>query len=179
MWSKGNEIGIKPIKFDNHQSNKELDELIFRLNDILYFWSQKYISPRAKDRILKKLTEVGIALNGLTGLENTYPKKRRDEAVEKMRIIFKSVNAYTPDGYIENRENVVKMMKYSLATYLKDKDKLDDAAIIKKLRENKILYHTIIFPYIQASTAHNAINASAFCNMQSELVDALTKKYLI
>ena len=138
--STGKQLGISPIHLTEKYSNKEIDAVLYKVNDILYFFNTLYISMEAKTYILNKLKEYGNDLNNVNNFTVGDRKiDRKKELLSKMREIYSSLKhtSIHNDEYFSNL--IEKMGKYRLSRFLKDKESgLTDEQIWKWIKENKL-----------------------------------------
>lgn len=138
--STGKQLGISPIHLENKYSNKEIDSVLYKVNDLLYFFCTLYISMEAKTYILNKLKEYGNDLNNVNNFTVGDKKiDRKKELLSKMRELYINLKHQSihNDDYFSDL--VEKMGKYRLSRFLKDKEEgLTDEQIWKYIRENKI-----------------------------------------
>lgn len=138
--STGKQLGISPIHLENKYSNKEIDSVLYKVNDLLYFFCTLYINTKALSYIINKLIEYGNDLNNINNFTVGDKKiDRKKELQSKMRELYKklkseSLNIHN-DEYFNNL--VEKMGKYRLSRFLKDKEsgKVDEW---KYIQENKL-----------------------------------------
>lgn len=128
----GREIGMKPLKFTNHETNKELDDWIYSANDVLYAASCRYISNSLKEDIMKDLQEVGKQASGTT--YEGKVEQRRIELVNGLRTAFKSLRNYNSD---DNEEQSQKSINYHLSKAIKQKQEMTAHQIVDWIKELK------------------------------------------
>lgn len=116
----GKDLGISPLKFSNKYSTKELEELIKKLQDILYFFSTLYITQKAKDYLLEKLIEIGKATNDIV-----WPiekGKRKEELRKKLTELYYSIKNYCPtNDYSKTCVFEWKMNQYLTSRFINEK----------------------------------------------------------
>ena len=66
---KGIDIGVEPIKLENHYSNQQIDIILYDINDILYFFRNLYLNWDARKMIQDKLT---VSADKLKQIRNFY-----------------------------------------------------------------------------------------------------------
>lgn len=134
----GKDIGISPIHLKEKYSNKEIDQVLYNINDVLYFFNTLYINSKARQYIMDKLIEYGNDLNNINNFTVGDKKiDRKKELLSKMRELYSSLksNIIFDDEYFSNL--VEKMGKYRLSRFIKDKEsgKVDEW---KYIQENKL-----------------------------------------
>lgn len=144
----GKNIGVAPIKLQNHKSCKEIDEILYEVNDLLYFFSFLYLNSSARATILSSLKTNAEKLKALSfpRASSTEWNARRDEILEKMREIYKSVEKEVSyDDDVNWNACLIKMAKMKMSMFLKNKqeNKLDDKTIYNWLTDN--LYFTKVY----------------------------------
>lgn len=136
----GKTIGVSPIKLENKYSIKEIDEIVYEINDILYYFNNKYINSKAKDYIKEKVTVLGKKLNNTP--TNGDRTQRKAELLDKMRNVYSALSKYIPD---DNQQQIVNMCKYQLAIYIKNKETMTEEDIFKLMKDNVLF--TKIYGY--------------------------------
>lgn len=171
----GNNIGVMPIKFDNHQSCDSLDKLIYQFNDLTYFYSKKPISYLAKQDLLSTIESIGKETAELAFSKHGI-EPRREEFLKKMRETYKSLRNH-PTGAIkkEDVDDVQKVINYCVSTSIKAKNGTT-ADMLKQLEINKKCYDIYIQPFIQAKLGVSLVLKN-FCGIQREMLDKIKEKY--
>ena len=136
---RGKEIGILPISgLKNKNKTTELYQLLYDINDFLYFFSNLYISYSVKEHILQQLTEYAVKFKELDIDGNSKSNDTREEILFILRGCYKELKKYQYDDIKENTVDTFnKMCKYLVALYLKDKNTLtidDKLKWIKKIK---------------------------------------------
>ena len=164
-WQSGTTIEVKPLKFKDHtKDNADLEAAIYDLNDYLFLFSRKYISPAAKTTLKDVLRHFGKKISEIT---DEKVKTRKNEAIAQIKTIYHSLTNYQPDE--DDVEAANKIYNYQLARYLKIKDSLTIEQIVEFLKENKIIYGNYYYPA--------APSFKHFVNMENELINKFTKIY--
>lgn len=157
---RGEEIGIKPIKCENKVGNDCLKDYLYKLNDLFFPMAKRYISSKAKTRLMAALKDVCVQLS-TTELPNAcMPKK--NEILNKCRVMYKNLSEYESD---DNESQMCAVIKYKTSMYLKNKPE-EDEDILKVMRENKEI-------------AEDYGTNKAFIQMQQELITKLSEKYAL
>lgn len=157
---RGEEIDIRPIKCINKESNECLTDYVYRLNGILYPLTKRYITNKAKERLLGQLKEICTELSSTDFPARCKPKK--EEILEKCRDIYGNVRIYVSD---DNPTQCQAVVKYATSQYLRNKPQ-DDEDILKMLQANKQI-------------AEDYGSNTAFKKMQDELINMINTKYKI
>ncbi len=89
MLKLGQEIGISPIKCENKEGTEALKTLHFKINDVLYAHTYRYIFPATAARLLDSLTSLGVELKDLQVPDKAAPKK--EEILVALRAICRSL----------------------------------------------------------------------------------------
>lgn len=143
---KGCEIGVEPIKMENHYSNQDIDIILYDINDMLYYFRNLYLNWDVRKLIEAKLIVSADKLKRLNFpmAKSNELNARRNEILEKMRVIYKnlSVVGYTND--INWCEIVRNMGKYKLGQFIKSKKDsicgLTPSSKHKWLEDNLLFY---------------------------------------
>ena len=75
MVKLGKDIDVMPIKLVNKYSTKELNELYLKINELLYFYSTLYITPKTQAYLINKIVEYGKQLKNITWPMNKGERK--------------------------------------------------------------------------------------------------------
>lgn len=171
---KGNEILVKPVKFENHRSNDELDKIIYEFQDLLYFYATKEIVVYAKCDILDSIEKMANRVKDIECDDKVQPRK--DELLTAMRKIYKSVRNYGVHPYKkEDVEIVQKLIQYLIAKSIKAKaGTMDD--IVKQMEENKKAYKVYIKPFLEAKLGV-MLHTGNLIKIQKELLQIIGKRY--
>lgn len=137
LYKKGNELGISPIKLDNKNSTKQLDELYYHINNILYYFSILYIDKQAQKYILDEIIDVG---NRVKDISWPLAKgNRKAELLTKLREKYKEISSNSPIVDDSFFLIVDKMGKFQLSKFIKNKENgLNDEDKLKWLKNNKM-----------------------------------------
>lgn len=167
----GIELKLECVKFKNHdKSNQLLEELIYRMNDILYTFSRKIISKTAKSYILKEFETIG------TKAKELEDSPRKEEMLSALRHYYKVVrNAGIKAPCADDREEYMRLINYCIAKSIKAKKESTDV-MLKQMSENKLVWDLYIKPFMEAKTLTN-LDIKNFCNVQRELKELATAKY--
>ena len=173
---KGNEILVTPVKFENHRSNDALDEVIYELQDLLYFYATKEIVVYAKCDILDTIEKLA---NKAKEIEcDDKVQLRKDELLTNMRKIYKSVRSYEVHPYKkEDVEIVQKLIQYLVAKSIKAKSG-NIEQMLKQMEENKKAYKIYVKPFLELKLGV-MLHTGNFIKIQNELLQLLGKKYML
>lgn len=141
MLKQGKQLGLVPIKCDNREGTDKLKELHYRINDILYTNSGKYIDRELADSIYTDLCELGKAVDGLEVPDRAKAKK--SEILSKLRIICKGLKEYKKEYQtIDDAPLMQKAINWFIHQYIdaKQNDKLTDELAVSMVKESKRLY---------------------------------------
>lgn len=153
---RGEEIGIKPIKCENKVGNDCLKDYLYKLNDLFFPMAKRYISSKAKTRLMTALKDVCVQLSTTEFPNACIPKK--NEILNKCRVMYKNLSEYESDN---NESQMCAVIKYKTSMYLKNKPE-EDEDILKVMRENKEI-------------AEDYGTNKAFIQMQQELITKLSE----
>lgn len=164
----GQDLKIECVKFKNHnKGNQNLEELIYQMNDILYFFSRKIISKTARCYILKEFEHIG------TKAKDIEDSPRKEEMLTALRHYYKVVrNAEIGEDDVEQ---ITKLLAYAIAKSVKAKNEKTD--IEKQLTENRMIFDLYIKPIYNSEFSKNIPNIRTFCSIQKELQEMLVDKY--
>lgn len=123
------DLGILPIKLDSKYGNKDIDSILHKANDLLYFFNLMYITDTAKSYILTQIKILGTDLKNVNMQMAQKSSSRKDELRAKLLDVYSKLNGYYPPS--DNDINVVnavdRMNRMQVAMYLKEKKEgLDD-----------------------------------------------------
>lgn len=132
------DLGINPIKLDSKYGNKEIDNILHKANNLLYFFNLLYITDTAKAYIQSQIKILGTELNGISMSMAQKSSSRKDELRTKLLYIYQKLNSYYPPS--DNDINVIgiveKMNRMQVAMFLKEKKEgLDNEKKFEWLRK--------------------------------------------
>ena len=132
------DLGINPIKLDSKYGNKEIDNILHKANDLLYFFNLLYITDTAKTYIQSQIKILGTDLKNISMSMAQKSSNRKEELRTKLLDIYQKLNSYYPPS--DNDINVVgiveKMSRMQVAMFLKEKKEgLDNEKKFEWLRK--------------------------------------------
>lgn len=132
------DLGVNPIKLDNKYGNKEIDNILHKANDLLYFFNLLYITDTAKTYIQSQIKILGTDLKNVSMSMAQKSSSRKEELRTKLLDIYQKLNGYNPPS--DNDINVVgiveKMNRMQVAMFLKEKKEgLDNEKKFEWLRK--------------------------------------------
>ena len=132
------DLGINPIKLDNKYGNKEIDNILHKANDLLFFFNLLYITDTAKTYIQSQIKILGTDLKNVSMSLAQKSSSRKEELRTKLLDIYQKLNSYNPPS--DNDINVVgiveKMNRMQVAMFLKEKKEgLDNEKKFEWLRK--------------------------------------------
>lgn len=135
----GKNIGINPIKLNEKNTTKEIDEILHRVNDIFYEFNCLYITQEVKDSILAKLVELGQDLNNIVC--PIVKSERRNELRKKMQEAYKQIRKYYPTTvWGDAVTKITDSNRYLVSQFLREKkDGLTDTIALKWIKKIKLL----------------------------------------
>lgn len=169
---KGEELGIESIKTQSKEGNHKLQALHYRINDILYDYKMRYISPHTAIRVANDLTTLGVEVKEVD--VNTKAVAKKEEILSKLRTIVQSLKQYAKSYVWQQSDSsqVEATLKYQISKYIRTKENLD---VEKMLCENKQIWEEL---YLQCPY-RGRIQTKKFVDMQYELLDIFNNKYQI
>ena len=132
------DLGINPIKLDSKYGNKEIDNILHKANDLLFFFNLLYITDTAKTYIQSQIKILGTDLKNVSMSLSQKSSSRKEELRTKLLDIYQKLNSYNPPS--DNDINVVgiveKMNRMQVAIFLKEKKEgLDNEKKFEWLRK--------------------------------------------
>jgi hypothetical protein len=174
---KYEELNIKPISTENKKGTDKIKDIHYKINELLYFYSKKYADPTTAQDIINDIT---LHANQLKELPDN-PK--RDEILNKLRDMVKSLIHYKKSFKWENNPNTVdaiqRTLNYAIRNYVALKEKNLNSNelyynILYLILENHRIYYNILKPYIDTfPQRYNDIKFENFIILQSELLSKL------
>jgi len=132
------DLGINPIKLENKYGNKEVDDILHKANDLLFFFNLLYITETAKAYIQSQIKILGTDLKNINIQMAQKSSSRKDELRAKLLDIYQKLNSYYPpsDNDIYVVGIVEKMNRMKVAMYIKEKKEgLDDEKKFEWIRK--------------------------------------------
>ena len=165
----GQDLKLECVKYTNHnKSNQKLEDLIYQMNDIIYFFSRKVISKTARCYILKEFEFIG------TKAKEIEDSPRKEEMLTALRHYYKVIrNAEVGE---DNIEQYTKLLAYAIAKSIKAKK--DKYELEKQLAENRKIFDLYIKPIYGTDICKSIPNLRTFCSIQKELQEMLIDKYV-
>lgn len=171
--SKLSDLGIGIIQCKQSGKNDEIIKLQYKANDILFKYSNTYISPVELKNDIDTLINIGIELKNVN-VSDTSPK---ETILRQIRDIVTKMRKYIQQYIYDENDAVIvqKMINYTVTHYLKNKkeDTLTVKKIIKYLDDWKRLHTQFIIPY------NIKVKTTTFNTMRDELISILTQIYTI
>lgn len=169
---RGNDLNIKVIKTTAKEGTAKIQTLHYKINDILYKYSKRYISPMTAKRLYNELGILGKELRDLELSDRTKPK--REEILTCLRSICLSLKEYFKNyEWKESDENEVSAtINFKVSEYIRNKESLD---IVEMLKDNKQIWNEM---YLQ-NPYRIHIKTNKFIDMQNELLDRFNQLYKI
>lgn len=115
----GKELGIVPIKPNNHFFDQSLDNMLGLINKELFFFTFLPYNQVVSDYMRNTIRECGKAISALD--INDKGQNRKEEILQELRKYYKTLIQYTPEESDDD-----KTCRYMVAMFLKDKDKPSD-----------------------------------------------------
>lgn len=170
MLTKGETLGLVPIKCENKEGTEKLKEIHHGINDVLFGFRFKYIFQRDADNIFTKLCTYGKDLSGLEVPDKAKPKK--NELLEKLRVICNSVNVYRKQSQtIDDVDKMDKALGYFVHDFIDKKDNLTLETATALLRESKELYDNV-YPF-----AEHLTKIENFIRCNTQLITWIQNEY--
>lgn len=171
---RGKDLGIETIKTVAKEGTQQLKDLHCTVNDVMYKYSWKYISPKMSERIYNQLAELGKELNNLSVPDKAKAKK--EEILNAIRTVLRNLKAYG-NGYRwmqTDADEVQKSLGFLLSDYLNHKGD-EDFDAVKALAVNKEIWDDMYM----ACPYQDRIKTDKFKSMQSELLEVVKTKYAL
>lgn len=133
---------IKPIaNLKNKNTNKEIEEILYDINDKLYFFNNLYINSKGRMYLLNLFKDSADKLNKLSFTRESKQIDRKNEILDRLRELYKTVsNIPSYDDEYFNKL-VQNMGKFKMALFIKEKNAgLTEENIFKWIRYNKLFY---------------------------------------
>lgn len=174
---KGLEIMGKPISCTNREGSDKIKDIHYQINDIIFQWGYKYMTPIDAHFVYNQLCELGKQLKDLEVPDRAQAKK--DEILIKLRGICTNLKTYHDTYRLGSQEDVQQAMsttKYLVSTYLKDRQNkaLTPQRIVELLEEHKRIRTNMLQPLSQL---YNVSYNTSFTNMPEELINTLRCMY--
>lgn len=157
------EIGLIPIKCKVKETQDDLKELHYAVNDVLFTLGGTYITTGMQKRLLMLLKDKA------EGIKNIEPKskairEKREEILERLRQYYRVLRDYESNN---DETQQSKVLKYRLFVTLRAKENFNQDEALKVLGYNKIIVST-------CTVKNEKLNEA-----QSELINRLVQPYKI
>lgn len=171
---RGEELGIKPISTVSKEGTSKLKVVHCAVNDVMYVYSRKYVSPKMAEKIFARLVDLGKEVNDLEVPDKA--KKKKEEILDAMRSSVKKLKSYVKAyQWVESDDDEVqRTLNFLLSTYLKSKDR-EDFDAIRTMTINKEIWDDMYMecPYKEG------IKVKSFQKMQDELLRSVVERFTL
>lgn len=169
---RGVDLNIRIIKTTAKEGTAKIQSLHYKINDILYKYSKRYIAPMTAKRLFYELGALGKELKELEVTDRTKPKK--EELLTCLRSICSNLKEYSKNyEWKESDENeVIATINFKVSEYIRNKESLD---IVEMLKDNKQIWNEM---YLQ-NPYRIHIKTNKFIDMQNELLERFYQLYKI
>lgn len=178
-YKLGKELGLTAVRPEHHQQKEEkVESILMEINDVIYFWSYRYLNCKARDYVLKQFEVMG---NKMKDAEQT---ERVSDILQQLRKNYKILRSYSPekDG-VPNKDSLevyTKTVNRQVALYVKAKEEhegdIPDNLVLKMLQENELIYQLFVIPFFNQKLGVT-LSVKKFADMQNELLRHLGDKY--
>jgi hypothetical protein len=141
MLKQGKQLGITPIKCEQKEGTDKLKDLHYRINDILYSNSGKYIDKALAQSLYGDLCGLGVELDALEVPERARAKKT--ELLGKLRTVCMNLKDYRKQPQtIEDTQLMQAAINWvvHLCIDAKEKNELTPEKVLELLKETKRVY---------------------------------------
>lgn len=131
------DLNILVIKPETKYSNKTIDAILEKINDILYFFCFLFINNKAKQYMLLQFVELGQELSNVdVQRANDGQSKRKMEILNTLRSYYTTLKGYCPD---DDANTITKMNQFLVSQFLKQKkdSKKDEQFYFEWLHKTK------------------------------------------
>ena len=178
MLRKGQQV-LSFIKTDSKISNKEIHDLEYQINDVVYRRNLSYLSPLTASTLYTEFVEYGKQISAISVTDKQ--KAHKEQVLSALRTNCQSLKKYSASK-LEESDNmaVKKLMKYTIWKFLEAKrnNTLTDVAVLQYLRSIKEIRDTLITPLISINPdCFEANELKNFNDLTSQLLTILNKKY--
>lgn len=168
MIKLGKELGLTPIKCGNREGTPQLKELHYKINDILYKWSGKYLFQTDAEQVFRELCGYGKELSALVVPGKASAKK--SELITALRKVCTSLREYCKNEQTsEDLELMQKAVNFFLHKAIEAKNEgLTVEKAVGLLQEQKELWQNI-------GKFLDNLRVSNYLKMNRELLDYLIR----
>lgn len=165
---KFDDYNIAPIKCETKMGGKSVKDALYKVNGVLYPHKFDFLCPALLKRMGEELR------SALMGLYNTkvppIAQKKKDEILQKGKAYYLKMKELERDfkWIPADADDIQKVLRYRVSTYLREKPDLTLSKAIKLLEENERVYNDY---YNEASKYIdlNDVSTGTFKSMQMEL----------
>lgn len=162
------DYGIAPIKCENRKGGADVQEWLYKVNDILYRHKFDYVCPALLKRMTEELRVV------LLDLHNTevppVAQKKKDEILQKGKAYYCKMKHLEQNfkWMPEDADDISKVLRYHVSAFVKKKPDLTLEDAVKMMKESKQVYDDY---YTDASThiSLDRVSTASFKSVQEEL----------
>ena len=113
------DLKISVIKPETKYSNKNIDAILEKINDSLYFFCFLFINNKAKNYMLLQFAELGKELSNVPiQRANDGQSKRQNEILNTLRSYYTTLKGYCPD---DDANTITKMNQFLVSQFVREK----------------------------------------------------------
>ena len=166
---RGTELGIAPIKTEARRGNDDLKKLHFKLNELMYHYAKRYISPMVAEKISENLIKIGVEFKEFTGTEAA---KKAAELQEKIRPVIINLRNYIA-AFRWSQEDLPQIQA-SINYFVRETVKLKKAGMLEEkslevLKDIKEIWKGMVEP----SGLEKQLNLKSFNDFKDELLEGI------
>lgn len=164
-------MGVKPLKTESKEGTEKLKGIHFRINDLLYANSGRYLFQRQAEKLYQDLCVLGKELSLLQVPDRAGDKKA--ELLRKLRVVCNSLNAYRKQQQTsEDLEAMQKSINWYTHCFIEAKENLTPEKALELLKESKEL-RDCVYPWDEDLNTVNLTKAN------HQLINYLTNEFQI
>ena len=178
MLKKGQDV-LSFIKTDSKISNKEVQDLEYQINDVVYNRNMSYLAPTTASTLYTEFVEYGKQIASIQVTDKQ--KQHKEQVLTALRTNCQNLKKYASNT-LEAEDNMLvkKVMKYTIYKYLEAKrnDTLTDYVIVQYLQTVKEIKDTLVLPLIDINPqSFETKELKNFNDLTTELLTILNKRY--
>lgn len=171
MLEQGKTLNVTPIKCEAKEGTDKLKEIHYRINDLLYANSGKYLFQRQAEKLYQDLCALGKELSLLQVPDRASAKKA--ELLTKLRVVCNSLNVYRKQQQTsEDLDAMQRCLNWYTHRYIEARDNLTPEKALELLMESKEL-RDCVYPWDESLKTVNLIKANR------QLINYLTTEFQI
>ena len=167
------EYDLAPIKCENKVGDAEVNDWLYKVNNIFFFHKYDFVCPAL---LMRMREDLRAALIGLYNAKvPSIAQKKKTEILQKGKAHYQKMKELERDfrWAPTDADDIQQVLRYRVSAYVKEKPNLTPERALEMLNKNKQTYADF---YTDASKhiSLDHISTASFISVQQELKDYIS-----